>query len=64
MDTKPKKRRKSGIDWDNIKVTFVSASSVGNNPLNPACELSPEEREKRIISIAVGILNNDVERMV
>jgi len=64
MDSKNKKRCRSSIDWDNIKVAFVPGSSVANNPLNPACELSPEEREKRIISIAVEILNSNVDRMV
>lgn len=64
MDFKPKKKRNGSIDWENMKVSFVPASSVGDNPLNPACQMSPEEREKMIIIVAARILNNDIERMV
>jgi len=59
-----KKRRNGHIDWDNMKVTFVPASSVDANPLNPACNLSAEEREKMIISISVKILNNETDRVI
>ncbi|MCA9408597.1 MAG: hypothetical protein H6755_05920 [Candidatus Omnitrophica bacterium] len=61
MASTNKKRRNGHIDWDNMKVVFVPASSVDANPLNPAGDLSAEEREKVIISIAARILNNEVE---
>ena len=64
MNSKHKKRRNGSIDWDNMKISFVPASSVGDNPLNPACQMSAAEREKMIITIAARILNNDIDCMI
>lgn len=61
MGSDSKKRQNGSIDWNKIKVTFIPASSVDVNPLNPASELSAEEREKMIIAIAARILNNETE---
>ena len=64
MESHNKKCRNGAIDWENMKVTFVPASSVSANPLNPACKLSAEEREKMIIAMAAIILNDETDRVV
>ncbi|MCA9405193.1 MAG: hypothetical protein KDD29_07765 [Flavobacteriales bacterium] len=63
MASQKKKRQNGAVDWSNMKVTFVSASSVDENPLNPACKLTKEEREKIIITIAARILNDETDRV-
>ncbi|MFC1510225.1 hypothetical protein ACFL49_01010 [Candidatus Omnitrophota bacterium] len=60
---KNKKRRSGRVDWDNMKVSFIPASSVSDNPLNPACQMSPKERERGLIVVAAGILNNDIDKV-
>jgi len=46
---------KNKIDWDNIKVTFVSADKEDPNPLNPCSHLTPAERREEIIDICADI---------
>jgi hypothetical protein len=42
--------RKSKIDWDNIKITFVPADMDNPNPLNPFARMTPKERREAAIS--------------
>ena len=52
MDSKPKKRRKGSIDWENMKVTFVPADPNNLNPRNPYSNMTSEQREREIIKLA------------
>ena len=61
MDSKPKKRRKGSIDWDNMKVTFVSSDLNDLNPLNPYSHMSQEQRDREIIKLAAKIWRKHCE---
>lgn len=46
------KKKRTRIDWDNIKVTFVKADM---DNLNPTSHLTPAERREEIIDISASI---------
>lgn len=55
-----KKGKRQKIDWDNIKVTLISADEKNPNPHNPCSYMTPEQRREEIVRISARIWNRYV----
>lgn len=49
------KTKRTRIDWESMKVTFVEADKENPNPRNPYSHMTPAQREKEIISLSAKI---------
>lgn len=49
------KTKRTRIDWDNMKVTFVEADKENLNPLNLYSHMMSKQREEEIIELSAKI---------